>query len=121
VFLFLLGFLLGCHGSILPFHSSWTSNGLLLRLIECIESIKTDVKKKMMLTGACDRHTKVTRDGLRRNFFSKWSDDQRLFAKTLRLLYRRIARSASKAGIARTSATSSITRGISTFLRGAHL
>ena len=31
------------------------SNGRLLQLIECIESIKSDVKKKMMLARACDR------------------------------------------------------------------
>ena len=30
-------------------------------LIECIESIKSDVKKKIMPASACDRHTKVTR------------------------------------------------------------
>jgi hypothetical protein len=32
----------------------------LLRLFECIESIKSDVKKKMMLTSAYDPCTKVT-------------------------------------------------------------
>ena len=70
VLLFLLCLFLGCHGSILPFHFSWTcySNGRLLQLIECIESLKSDVKKKMMLARACDRYTKVTREGWRRNF-----------------------------------------------------
>ena len=29
-------------------------------LIECIESIKSDVKKKITPASACDRHTKVT-------------------------------------------------------------
>jgi hypothetical protein len=37
------------------------SNGRLLQLIECIESIKSDVKKKMMCSDAYDSHTKVTR------------------------------------------------------------
>jgi len=43
--------------SILPFHFSWScySNGRLLQLIECIESLKSDVKKKMMLAHASDR------------------------------------------------------------------
>ena len=35
-------------------------NGRLLQLIECIESMKNDVKKKMMLHVACDACTKVT-------------------------------------------------------------
>ena len=63
VLLFLLCLFLGCHGSILPsiFHGL-LCNGVLLQLIECIESIKSDVKKKMMLTRACDRYTKVTRE-----------------------------------------------------------
>jgi hypothetical protein len=60
VFLFLLGFLLRCHGSILPSIVHGLSNGVLLQLIECIESIKSDVKKKMMLTRALERCTKVT-------------------------------------------------------------
>src|ERR1700690_116052 len=70
VLLFLLCLFLGCHGSILPFHFSWTcySNGRLLQLIECIESLKSDVKKKMMRTRACDPYTKVTHEGWRRNF-----------------------------------------------------
>ena len=52
------------------FHFSWScySNGRLLQLIECIESLKSDVKKKMMLTRACDPCTKVTSEGWRRNF-----------------------------------------------------
>ena len=70
VLLFLLCLFLGCHGSILPFHFSWTcySNGQLLQLIECIESLKSDVKKKMMLARACDRYTKVTGEHRQRNF-----------------------------------------------------
>ena len=43
----------------LPFFMDY-SNGRLLQLIECIESIKSDVKKKMMYAGAFDRCTKVT-------------------------------------------------------------
>ena len=39
---------------------------LLLRLIECIESIKSDVKKKNAFAGACDPYTKVTGEGWRR-------------------------------------------------------
>jgi hypothetical protein len=52
------------------FHFSWTcySNGRLLQLIECIESLKSDVKKKMMCSRACDPCTKVTCEGWRRNF-----------------------------------------------------
>jgi hypothetical protein len=38
-----------------PFFMDLLSNGRLLQLIECIESIKSDVKKKMMLARACDR------------------------------------------------------------------
>ena len=62
VLLFLLCLFLGCHGSILPsiFHGL-LCNGAQLQLIECIESIKSDVKKKMMLSRACDPCTKVTR------------------------------------------------------------
>jgi hypothetical protein len=69
VLLFLLCLFLGCHGSILPsiFHGL-LCNGAQLQLIECIESIKSDVKKKMMLSRACDPYTKVTRDRLSRNF-----------------------------------------------------
>jgi hypothetical protein len=48
----------------------YDSNGRLLQLIECIESIKSDVKKKMMLTRACDPHTKVTRHRAREIFFT---------------------------------------------------
>ncbi len=43
-----------------PFFMDY-SNGRLLQLIECIESIKSDVKKKMMCSDAYDPHTKVTR------------------------------------------------------------
>src|SRR6266852_4585884 len=69
VLLFLLCLFLGCHGSILPsiFHGL-LCNGVQLQLIECIESIKSDVKKKMMLPCAYDPCTKVTRDRWRRNF-----------------------------------------------------
>src|ERR1700686_2180333 len=42
-------------------------NDRLLRLIECIESIKSDVKKKMTSARACDSYTKVTRQSCRRN------------------------------------------------------
>jgi hypothetical protein len=38
-----------------------------LQLIECIESIKSDVKKKMMLICALERCTKVTRRQKREN------------------------------------------------------
>jgi hypothetical protein len=62
VFLFLLGFLLRCHGSILPSIFHGLRNVVLLQLIECIESIKSDVKKKMMLICALERCTKVTRE-----------------------------------------------------------
>src|ERR1700722_10462073 len=70
VLLFLLCLFLGCHCSILPFHFSWTcySNDRPLQLIECIESIKSDVKKKMMLIRACDPYTKVTGGHRRRKF-----------------------------------------------------
>src|ERR1700730_898485 len=57
----------------LPFFMNYYSNGRLLQLIECIESIKSDVKKKMMLRRACDRYTKVTRDGHGRNFLEPGS------------------------------------------------
>ena len=69
VLLFLLCLFLGCHGSILPsiFHGL-LCNDAQLQLIECIESIKSDVKKKMMLSRACDPCTKVTRDRSQRNF-----------------------------------------------------
>jgi hypothetical protein len=70
VLLFLLRCLfLGCHGSILPsiFHGR-LCNDLMLRLIECIESIKSDVKKKMALTSASDPCTKVTAAKCERNF-----------------------------------------------------
>src|SRR5208282_764905 len=52
LFLF-CSFLFGCHGSILPFHSSWNfRNGVLLQLFECIESTQNEVKRKMMGTSA---------------------------------------------------------------------
>src|ERR1700719_3589082 len=52
------------------FHFSWTcySNDRPLQLIECIESLKSDVKKKMMLARACDPCTKVTRERLEKKF-----------------------------------------------------
>jgi len=43
-------------------------NGRLLQLIECIESIKSDVKRKMMMKRARDPYTKVI-VGLKRNVF----------------------------------------------------
>jgi hypothetical protein len=52
-------------------------NGLQLRLFECIESIKSDVKKKMMPADACDPYTKVTRESGGRNFFVKSCGDHR--------------------------------------------
>jgi hypothetical protein len=51
-----------------PFFMDY-SNGRLLQLIECIESIKSDVKKKMMCSGTRDPHTKVT-CALRRGKYS---------------------------------------------------
>jgi hypothetical protein len=45
-------------------------NDQLLQLIECIESLKVDVKKKMMLKWAFVACTKVTRDH-RRRFFAR--------------------------------------------------
>jgi len=54
----------------LPFFMDY-SNGRLLRLIECIESIKSDVKKKMMLACACDPHTKVTGRSLAKKFLRR--------------------------------------------------
>ena len=52
---FLLCFLFGCHGSILPFHSSWNfATGVLLQLFECIESARNEVKRKMIETVACN-------------------------------------------------------------------
>src|ERR1700674_5148921 len=62
--------------SILPsiFHGL-LCNGAQLQLIECIESIKSDVKKKMMRSRACDPHTKVTRGHWRRKFCER---EQRL-------------------------------------------
>ena len=50
---FLLCFLFGCHGSILPFHSSWNfRNDDLLQLVEGIESTQNEVKRKMIETRA---------------------------------------------------------------------
>jgi len=51
----------------LPFFMDY-SNGRLLQLIECIESIKSDVKKKIGVTRASDPYTKVTTDDRRRRF-----------------------------------------------------
>src|SRR5208282_6133527 len=51
----LLCFLFSCHGSILPFHSSWNlANGNLLQLFECIESTQNEVKRKMIVTHTCN-------------------------------------------------------------------
>ena len=68
VLLFLLCLFLGCHGSILPsiFHGL-LCNGAQLQLIECIESIKSDVKKKITSSCAFDPHTKVTATREKRN------------------------------------------------------
>src|SRR5882724_11248396 len=61
VLLFLVCLFLGCHGSILPsILQALLSNGAQLEVIEEIESIKSDVKKNMILARACDRYTKVT-------------------------------------------------------------
>ena len=50
---FLLCFLFGCHGSILPFPFFMEfRNGVLLQLFECIESTQNEVKRKMIATGA---------------------------------------------------------------------
>jgi hypothetical protein len=38
-----------------PFFMDLLCNDRMLQLIECIESLKSDVKKKMMLTHASDR------------------------------------------------------------------
>jgi len=49
VLLFLLRLLFGCHWFYSPFHSSWKiCNGALLQLVDCIESMKSEVKKKMI-------------------------------------------------------------------------
>ena len=84
VLLFLLCLFLGCHGSILPsiFHGL-LCNDAQLQLIECIESIKSDVKKKMMLSRAYDPCTKVTRDDFRRNFHQRNRHHQRFFRRKL--------------------------------------
>jgi hypothetical protein len=55
----------------LPFFMDLLCNDPLLRLFECIESIKSDVKKKMTLTRACDPYTKVTEVKGARNFPSR--------------------------------------------------
>jgi hypothetical protein len=67
VFLFLLGFLLRCHGSILPSIDHGLRNDVLLQLIECIESIKSDVKKKMMLISLLSTAPKSQESEQRRN------------------------------------------------------
>jgi len=52
---FLLCFLFGCHGSILPFPFFMEfRNGNLLQLFECIESTQNEVKRKMIETDACN-------------------------------------------------------------------
>ncbi len=51
----------------LPFCMDY-SNGRLLQLIECIESIKSDVKKKIGVVRSSDPYTKVTTDDRRRKF-----------------------------------------------------
>jgi len=48
------------------------SNGLLLQLIECIETIKSDVKKKMTRASAVTLHQSHQR-ALQEKFFSNFS------------------------------------------------
>jgi len=50
VLLFLFRLFLRCHWFYSPFHCSWKiCNGKLLQLIECIELMKNEVKKKMTM------------------------------------------------------------------------
>src|SRR5690242_1908899 len=56
-------FLFGCHGlPILPSIIHGSCNGLQLQLIECIESLKCEVKKKMMHGDMLGGGTKVTEE-----------------------------------------------------------
>src|SRR5208282_2383500 len=64
---FLLCFLFGCHGSILPFPFCMEfRNDILLRLVECIESTQNEVKRKMIETDACNAaprsHARLARE-----------------------------------------------------------
>jgi len=65
-------FLFGCHGFYSPFHFvDGSCNAVLLQLVECIESIKSDVKKKMTLIA----HTTDVRKSLRvirARIFLRW-------------------------------------------------
>src|SRR5256885_4947707 len=66
--LFLFRLLFRCHWFYSPFHSSWKiCNGLLLQLVECIESLKSEVKKKMMM----QERMIVVPKSLNENFASK--------------------------------------------------
>src|SRR2546429_7995229 len=66
--LFLFRLLFRCHWFYSPFHSSWKiCNGLLLQLVECIESLKSEVKKKMMMR----ERMIVVPKSLKQNFASK--------------------------------------------------
>jgi hypothetical protein len=74
---FLLGsflcLFLWCHGSILPSILHGLCNGALLQLFECIESMKNEVKKKMMMTERSMRVLKSQTGGVRKEkifFFS---------------------------------------------------
>jgi hypothetical protein len=73
VLLFLLRFFLSCHGFYSPFPSfdGVCRNGKKLQLIECIELLKNDVKKKMMMKRAIVACTKVTEDHHSRFFARK--------------------------------------------------
>src|ERR1700682_1387495 len=69
-------------------------------LIECIESIKSDVKKKIMPASACDRHTKVTRRRWRRNFLPHSHGQSPFHAKDSSDIHFSIAFHIIQAGIA---------------------
>jgi hypothetical protein len=71
----LLRFLLRCHSNYSPFHYSWICNDRLLQLIECIESLKSEVKQKMMWKVKCNIGTKVTREEIATLF---WHGERRV-------------------------------------------
>jgi hypothetical protein len=59
---FLLRFLFGCHGSILPFHSSWKFAAVFCcNCVDCIESSLIEVKRKMIITLAPNDAPKSSR------------------------------------------------------------
>ena len=60
LFAFFAFFLVAMFYSPFPLFMDYDATIDLLQLIECIESIKSDVKKKMMLSSASDPCTKVT-------------------------------------------------------------